>query len=123
MVTRRATRQTGQSEPHEILLRVAAGRVELPKLNEMVVRAFYMGDTTKVDLTDAANSIEIGVFDRGPGRGYRSTYWFNGAIISSDEQRGPDIHERRPAATRRKMKSMRPQRFVSNSSMCRSSRT
>ena len=47
--------------------------------------------------TDPAHPIEIGFFDRGPGGGYWSTYWYNGAIISSDEQRGLDVHELTPS--------------------------
>jgi hypothetical protein len=41
--------------------------------------------------------MEIAFFDRGPGGGYWSTYWYNGVIVSSDEQRGMDIHELTPS--------------------------
>lgn len=64
---------------------------------DIMVQAFYMGGATMFDWTDPANPIEIGFFDRGPGGGYWSTYWFNGATISSDESRGLDIHELTPS--------------------------
>ena len=64
---------------------------------DIMVQAFYMGGATIFDFTDASHPIEIGFFDRGPGGGYWSTYWFNGHIISSDEQRGLDIHELTPS--------------------------
>ena len=60
---------------------------------DIMVQAFYMGGTTVFDWTDPAHPIEIAFFDRGPGGGYWSTYWYNGVIVSSDEQRGMDIHE------------------------------
>ncbi len=64
---------------------------------DIMVQAFYMGGATIFDFTDAAHPIEIGFFDRGPGGGYWSTYWYNGAIVSSDEQRGLDVHELTPS--------------------------
>ncbi len=64
---------------------------------DIMVQAFYQGGATIFDFTDSTNPIEIGFFDRGPGGGYWSTYWFNGAIISSDEQRGLDVHELTPS--------------------------
>ncbi len=64
---------------------------------DIMVQAFYMGGATIFDFTDASHPIEIGFYDRGPGGGYWSTYWFNGHIISSDEQRGLDIHELTPS--------------------------
>ena len=64
---------------------------------DIMVQAFYMGGATVFDFTDPANPIEIGFFDRGPGGGYWSTYWYNGHIVSSDEQRGLDIHELTPS--------------------------
>jgi hypothetical protein len=60
---------------------------------DIMVQAFYMGGATVFDWTDPAHPIEIAFFDRGPGGGYWSTYWYNGVIVSSDEQRGMDIHE------------------------------
>ncbi|MEP6622061.1 MAG: hypothetical protein ABJE47_22250, partial [bacterium] len=60
---------------------------------DIMVQAFYMGGATVFDWTDPAHPIEIAFFDRGPGGGYWSTYWYNGVIVSSDEQRGLDIHE------------------------------
>jgi hypothetical protein len=62
-----------------------------------MVQAFYIGGATIFDWTDPAKPIEIGFYDRGPGGGYWSTYWFNGAIYSSDESRGFDVHELTPS--------------------------
>jgi len=64
---------------------------------DIMVQAFYMGGQTVFDWTDPANPFEIAFFDRGPGGGYWSTYWFNGVIVSSDEARGLDIHELTPS--------------------------
>lgn len=64
---------------------------------DIMVQAFYMGGATIFDWTDPANPIEIGFYDRGPGGGYWSTYWYNGSIISSDEARGLDVHELTPS--------------------------
>ncbi len=64
---------------------------------DIMVQAFYMGGATVFDWTDPDKPIEIGFFDRGPGGGYWSTYWYNGAIYSSDEQRGFDVHELTPS--------------------------
>ncbi len=65
---------------------------------DIMVQAFYMGGATVFDWTDPAHPIEIAFYDRGPGGGYWSTYWYNGVIVSSDEQRGLDIHELTPSA-------------------------
>jgi hypothetical protein len=65
---------------------------------DIMVQAFYMGGSTVFDWTDPANPIEIAFFDRGPGGGYWSTYWYNGHIVSSDEARGLDVHELTPSA-------------------------
>ncbi len=65
---------------------------------DIMVQAFYMGGATVFDWTDPAHPMEIAFFDRGPGGGYWSTYWYNGVIVSSDEQRGLDIHELTPSA-------------------------
>ena len=64
---------------------------------DIMVQAFYMGGATIFDFTDPAKPIEIGFYDRGPGGGYWSTYWYNGVIVSSDEQRGLDVHELTPS--------------------------
>jgi len=64
---------------------------------DIMVQAFYMGGATVFDWTDPANPIEIAFYDRGPGGGYWSTYWYNGVIVASDEQRGMDIHELTPS--------------------------
>lgn len=64
---------------------------------DIMVQAFYMGGATVFDWTDPSHPIEIAFFDRGPGGGYWSTYWYNGHIVSSDEQRGMDIHELTPS--------------------------
>ena len=60
---------------------------------DIMVQAFYMGGLTVFDWTDASHPIEIGFFDRGPGGGYWSAYWYNGVIVTSDESRGLDVHE------------------------------
>ncbi len=60
---------------------------------DIMVQAFYMGGATVFDWTDPSHPIEIAFFDRGPGGGYWSTYWYNGVIVSSDEQRGMDVLE------------------------------
>jgi hypothetical protein len=60
---------------------------------DIMVQAFYQGGATVFDWTDPSHPIEIAFFDRGPGGGYWSTYWYNGVIVSNDEQRGLDIHE------------------------------
>jgi hypothetical protein len=65
---------------------------------DIMVQAFYMGGATVFDWTDPAHPIEIAFYDRGPGGGYWSTYWYNGVIVSSDEQRGLDVHELVPSA-------------------------
>lgn len=64
---------------------------------DIMVQAFYQGGATVFDWTDPAHPIEIAFFDRGPGGGYWSTYWYNGVIVSSDETRGMDIHELTPS--------------------------
>ncbi len=64
---------------------------------DIMVQAFYMGGLTIFDWTDPSHPIEIAFFDRGPGGGYWSSYWYNGVIVSSDEQRGMDIHELTPS--------------------------
>lgn len=60
---------------------------------DIMVQAFYQGGATVFDWTDPSHPIEIAFFDRGPGGGYWSTYWYNGVIVSNDETRGLDIHE------------------------------
>lgn len=64
---------------------------------DIMVQAFYMGGATVFDWTDPSHPIEIAFFDRGPGGGYWSTYWYNGVIVASDEQRGMDVHELLPS--------------------------
>src|SRR5262249_1359303 len=63
---------------------------------DIMVQAFYQGGFTIFDWTDVSHPMEIGFFDRGPGGGYWSTYYYNGYIISSDEARGMDVHELTP---------------------------
>jgi hypothetical protein len=60
---------------------------------DIMVQAFYMGGATVFDWTDPSHPTEIAFFDRGPGGGYWSIYWYNGVLVASDEQRGMDIHE------------------------------
>jgi hypothetical protein len=64
---------------------------------DIMVQAFYQGGMTVFDWTDPSHPIEIAFFDRGPGGGYWSSYWYNGVIVSNDEQRGLDIHELTPS--------------------------
>jgi hypothetical protein len=64
---------------------------------DIMVQAFYQGGATVFDWTDPSHPIEIAFFDRGPGGGYWSTYWYNGVIVSSDEQRGLDVLELTPS--------------------------
>jgi hypothetical protein len=63
---------------------------------DIMVQAFYQGGLTVFDWTDPSHPVEIAFFDRGPGGGYWSSYWYNGYIVSSDETRGMDIHELTP---------------------------
>jgi hypothetical protein len=64
---------------------------------DIMVQAFYMGGATVFDWTDASHPIEIAFFDRGPGGGYWSAYWYNGVIVTSDESRGMDVFELMPS--------------------------
>ncbi len=72
---------------------------------DVMVQAWYQGGISVFDWTDAAHPREIAYFDRGPmdstrmvGGGYWSAYWYNGAIVGSEMQRGLDIFELTPSA-------------------------
>ncbi|WP_227748325.1 carbohydrate-binding protein [Oerskovia douganii] len=65
---------------------------------DIMVQAWYQGGISVWDFTDSANPVEIAWFDRGalsPDRlilgGSWSAYWYNGAIISNDIQKGLDV--------------------------------
>jgi hypothetical protein len=71
---------------------------------DVMVQAWYQGGISIFDWTDPANPKEIAYFDRGPvdstrmaGGGAWSTYWYNGAIISSEISRGLDVAELVPS--------------------------
>jgi hypothetical protein len=72
---------------------------------DVMVQAWYQGGISVFDWTDAAHPREIAYFDRGPidstrmvGGGFWSAYWYNGAIVGSEMQRGLDIFELAPSA-------------------------
>src|SRR4051812_38143237 len=72
---------------------------------DVMVQAWYQGGISVFDFTDASHPREIAYFDRGPIDstklvlgGYWSTYWYNGAIVSSEILRGLDIFELQPSA-------------------------
>jgi hypothetical protein len=72
---------------------------------DVMVQSFYQGGITIFDWTDPAHAKEIGFYDRGPmdetkpvGGGFWSSYWYNGYIVASEEQRGMDIFELTPSA-------------------------
>ena len=65
---------------------------------DVMVQAWYEGGVSVFDWTDAARPKEIAYFDRGPSDSTRfgdggpwSTYWYNGAIYSSEIGRGLDV--------------------------------
>jgi hypothetical protein len=67
---------------------------------EVMVQGWYQGGISVFDWTDVSKPKEIAYFDRGPldaerliGAGSWSVYWYNGAIVSSEIQRGLDIYE------------------------------
>jgi len=72
---------------------------------DVMIQAWYQGGVSMFDWTDAAHPREIAYFDRGPVDankltlgGSWSVYWYNGAIVSSEIQRGLDIFELVPSA-------------------------
>ena len=72
---------------------------------DVMVQAWYQGGISMFDWTDAAHPREIAYHDRGPVvaqklelAGSWSVYWYNGAIVSSEIQRGLDIFELVPSA-------------------------
>ena len=71
---------------------------------DVMVQAWYQGGISVFDWTDAARPYEIAFFDRGPvdsarqgNGGAWSTYWYNGAIYSSEISRGFDVFELTPS--------------------------
>ena len=67
---------------------------------EVMVQGWYQGGISVFDWTDISHPKEIAYFDRGPldptrlvTAGSWSVYWYNGAIVSSEIQRGLDIFE------------------------------
>ncbi|MBC8087626.1 MAG: hypothetical protein H7Z40_10190, partial [Phycisphaerae bacterium] len=74
------------------------GNLKQVQGRDIMIQAFYQGGMTIFDWTDPAKPIEIAFFDRGPGGGYWSTYYYNGLVVSSDETRGLDVHELTPSA-------------------------
>ena len=72
---------------------------------DVMVQAWYQGGISVFDWTDPNNIKEVAFFDRGPVDSTRMTmggswsvYWYNGAIVSSEIQRGLDIFELLPSA-------------------------
>ena len=70
---------------------------------DVMVQAWYQGGISVFDWTDPMKPFEIAFFDRGPvdstrqgNGGAWSTYWYNGAIYSSEISRGFDVMELTP---------------------------
>ena len=70
---------------------------------DVMVQAWYQGGISVFDWTDPKKPFEIAFFDRGPvdsarmgNGGAWSTYWYNGAIYSSEISRGFDVMELTP---------------------------
>ncbi len=70
---------------------------------DIMVQSWYQGGVSVFDWTDPKNPQEIAFFDRGPVDANRpsmggawSTYWYNGAIYSSEIARGLDVAELTP---------------------------
>jgi hypothetical protein len=71
---------------------------------DIMTQAWYQGGISLVDVTDTANPVEIGYFDRGPINaaglvlgGFWSAYWYNGEIIGSEIARGVDVFRLLPS--------------------------
>jgi hypothetical protein len=71
---------------------------------DVMVQAWYQGGISIFDWSDPAHPKEIAYFDRGPVDSTRmgmggawSTYWYNGAIYSSEIGRGLDVAELVPS--------------------------
>lgn len=67
---------------------------------DIMVQAWYQGGVSVWEFTDSADPVELGFWDRGPLSdtdlvvgGSWSAYWYNGAIFSSDIQKGLDVLE------------------------------
>jgi hypothetical protein len=65
---------------------------------DLFIQAWYQGGASLVDLSDPANPVEIGFYDRGPNSGASlvagglwSTYWYNGVAYGSEIGRGLDV--------------------------------
>jgi hypothetical protein len=66
------------------------------KGRDVMVQSWYMGGTSFWDFTDSDNPREIGYFERGPmpnggGGGTWSSYFYRGAVYSSDIGQGFDV--------------------------------
>ena len=71
---------------------------------DVMAQAWYQGGVSVFDWTDPDKPHEIAFFDRGPMDSTRlefggswSVYWYNGALYSSETQRGLDILELMPS--------------------------
>lgn len=72
---------------------------------DVMVQAWYQGGVSVFDWTNASHPVEIAYFDRGPMDSTRmvlggdwSAYWYNGAIVASEIERGLDVFELQPSA-------------------------
>jgi len=70
---------------------------------DVMVQAWYQGGISVFDWTDPKRPFEIAFFDRGPvdsarmgNGGAWSTYWYNGAMYTSEISRGLDVMELTP---------------------------
>jgi hypothetical protein len=70
---------------------------------DVMIQAWYQGGISVFDWTDASHPKEIAYFDRGPidttkmvGGGAWSAYWYNGAMFTSEIERGLDVTELTP---------------------------
>jgi hypothetical protein len=72
---------------------------------DLFIQAWYQGGASLVDVSDSANPVEIGYYDRGPNSGASlvagglwSTYWYNGVTYGSEIGRGLDVYGLTPIA-------------------------
>jgi hypothetical protein len=87
---------------------------------DVMAQAWYQGGVSVFDWTDPEKPHEIAFFDRGPMDSTRlefggswSVYWYNGALYSSETQRGLDILELMPSGflTRNEIDAARTVRY------------
>ena len=71
---------------------------------DIFAQAWYQGGMSVMDFTDAANTVEIAYFDRGPVHeeklvlaGYWSTYWYDGKLYGTEIARGLDVFALAPS--------------------------